>query len=379
MEILAFPRDTSGPYQRLLYGEMRRLGTQVTYLGRLTPSHTANLILLPLEVLARRAKGARLVHLHWVFAFYIPASERSPVLRWLLQAWFMVWLRSIRVSRMRLVWTVHNVLPHAPVFGDDVAARRALVDASDLVIAHSPAALRELRALGAVPRKSVVIPHGPIGPVPSTGALRMPGAGGGPRRLLFFGKVRRYKGVEELLAAMTAVPSDLAMQLMVAGDCDDPALRQRLTMLARNASARVVLRLEEIPDPEVTPLLAAADAVVIPYRRITTSGSAMLALAHGRPLVVPDLESLADLPEHAVVRYDGTIPGLAGALTKMTSISRSELADMSVAARAHAEGITWREIAAATHAEMASLLAGPPPLDAPGRHLTRSLADRPGN
>jgi glycosyltransferase involved in cell wall biosynthesis len=374
MEILAFPRDTSGPYQRLLYGEMRRLGTQVTYLGRLTPSQTVNLILLPLELFARRAKGARLVHLHWVFAFYVPGSERSPVLRWLLQAWFMVWLRSIRMSRMRLVWTAHNVLPHGPVFGDDVAARRALVDASDLVIAHSPAALRELRALGAVPRKSVVIPHGPIGPVTSTGALRMPGTGGGSRRLLFFGKVREYKGVEELLAAMTSVPGDLAMQLMVAGDCDDPALRQRLTMLAGDVGARVVLRLEQIPGTEVTPLLAAADAVVIPYRRITTSGSAMLALAHGRPLVVPELESLADLPEHAVVRYDGTIPGLAAALTKVTSISPAELADMSAAARAYAEGITWREIAATTQTEMTSLVTGTPRLDAADHHLTRSLA-----
>jgi glycosyltransferase involved in cell wall biosynthesis len=165
---------------------------------------------------------------------------------------------------------------------------------------------------------------------------------------------------------------------MVAGDCDDPALRQRLTMLARNAGTRVILRLEEIPDAEVAPLLAAADAVVIPYRRITTSGSAMLALAHGRPLVVPELESLADLPERAVVRYDGTIPGLAGALAKVTAISATELADMSAAARAHAEGITWPEIAAVTYSEMSSLLAGPPRLDAPGRHLTRSL-DREGS
>jgi glycosyltransferase involved in cell wall biosynthesis len=372
MEILAFPRDNSNPYQRLLYGEMRRLGTHVTYLGRLTPSHTLNLMLLPLELLARRANGARLVHLHWVFAFFLPASGRVRVLRWLLQAWFTVWLRTIRMSGMQLVWTAHNVLPHGAVFGDDVAARRALVDASDLVIAHSPAALSELRALGAVPGKSVVIPHGPIGPVTPTGALRVPGTGEGPRRLLFFGKVREYKGVEELLAAMTSVPSDLAMQLMVAGDCDDPVLRQRLTMLARTAGARVVLRLEEIPDAEVTPLLAAADAVVIPYRRVTTSGSAMLALAHGRPLVVPQLGSLADLPERAVVRYDMTVPGLAAALTKVTSISATELADMSAAARAHAEGITWREIAAATHSEMSSLLTGIPRLDAPDRHLTRS-------
>ena len=159
---------------------------------------------------------------------------------------------------------------------------------------------------------------------------------------------------------------------MIAGDCDDPALRQRLDMLAREVGVQVVMRLEEIPDAEVTLLLAAADVVVIPYRRITTSGTAMLALAHGRPVIVPEVGPLADLPERAVVRYDGTVPGLAHALTKVASTDATELAEMSAAARGYAEEITWREIAVATQSEMSCLLAGTLRLDAPNRHLTMS-------
>jgi len=52
MRILVFPRDDLNPYQRLLYDEMGRLGARVTYLGRLTPSHTLNLLLLPAELTA---------------------------------------------------------------------------------------------------------------------------------------------------------------------------------------------------------------------------------------------------------------------------------------------------------------------------------------
>ena len=313
-----------------------------------------------------------MVHVHWVFAFFVPGSKRSSALRWLLQGWFTLWLCCIRMSGLKLVWTVHNVLPHGPVFGDDVAARRALVEASDLVIAHSAAALRELSSLGAIPRKSAVIPHGPIGPVQHPAELRTPGTGGAPRRLLFFGKVRDYKGVEELLAALASVPNDLAIQLLVAGDCDDHALRQRLHVLAQDTGGRVALRLEEIPDAEVTSLLAAADVVVIPYRRITTSGTAMLALAHGRPLIVPELGSLADLPDGAVVRYDGTVPGLADTLIKVTKLDVAALAGMSAAARAYTTSITWPQIAAATQSEMSSLLAGTLPLNAPDRHPTMS-------
>ena len=53
MRILVLPRDQN-PYQALLYGEMRRLGVQVSYIGQLTPSRTLNLLLLPVEVAADR-------------------------------------------------------------------------------------------------------------------------------------------------------------------------------------------------------------------------------------------------------------------------------------------------------------------------------------
>jgi glycosyltransferase involved in cell wall biosynthesis len=367
MRVLVFPRDDLNPYQRLLYDEMARLGARVTYLGRLTPSHTLNLLLLPAELAARRAAGGRLVHLHWVFGFSLPGGARLPFLRRLARLWFALWLRTIRVLGMRLVWTAHNVLPHAQVFSDDAAARRALVRASDLVLVHSPAVLAELAALGAAARRATVIPHGPFGPTAPDAPLRLPGSGDQVRQFLFFGKVEKYKGVDELLAAVAALPDDVPMRLTVAGQCDDPALRSRLRLLTRTASGRVVLRLERVPEAEVTGLLAASDVVVLPFRRITTSGSAMLALAHGRPLVVPDLAALAELPPQAVIRYDGSMPSLVAALTDAARVSRPALAEMSAAATAYASSTSWPEIAARTLSEMASLLGSP----AEGAHITK--------
>ncbi len=186
MKILAFPRDRN-PYQRLLYSEMEQLGVEVTYLGQLTPSSTLNLLLLPAELAARRAAGARLVHLHWVFGFNLPGGRQFTAVRRLGQAWFGLWLRVTKRLGLRLVWTAHNVLPHTPVFADDAAARRALVRHCDVVLAHSPAALDGLRELGAVPHASLIIRHGPMGPAapaapaaPAPAAQRGPGSGGRP-------------------------------------------------------------------------------------------------------------------------------------------------------------------------------------------------------
>jgi glycosyltransferase involved in cell wall biosynthesis len=141
-------------------------------------------------------------------------------MRWFAQAWFTFWLRITRPLGVRVVWTAHNVLPHGLVFADDIAARRMLVAASDLVIAHCHSALADLAAVGAAPRKSAVIPHGPPAPVLPSASLRVPGTGSGPRNILFFGKILEYKEVEDLIAAFTTLTGDLAVRLTVAGQCE---------------------------------------------------------------------------------------------------------------------------------------------------------------
>jgi glycosyltransferase involved in cell wall biosynthesis len=199
--------------------------------------------------------------------------------------------------------------------------------------------------------------------------LRCPGAGGGPRRFLFFGRIRKYKGVEDLLAAFSVIPQDVTAHLTVAGRCDDPALRSRLALLARIAGPNLALRLGHVPDAEVAPLLAAADVVVLPYRRVSTSGSAVLALSHGRPLIVPELAGLAGLPDQAVRRYRGGIPGLTAALAALARADEHTLAAMSAAAYRYTSETTWREIAAQTTAEMRALLGGGQPAGPPSHRV----------
>jgi glycosyltransferase involved in cell wall biosynthesis len=356
MRVLVLPRDPN-PYQDLLYGEMRSLGVQVSYLGELTGSRTVNVLLLPVEAGLWRLAGARVIHLHWVFAFSFPGARRWPVLRRAAQAWFLVWLRVCRILGMRLVWTAHNVVPHEPVFADDVAMRRTLARASQLVVAHSQATLVELARLGAAPARSAVIRHGPLA---GEGPVRPPGQGGGPREFLFLGRIEEYKGADDLLAAFGAMPGDLAARLTVAGKCQDARLRARLLLLARDCGPNLTLRLEFVPDGELAALLAAADVVVLPFRRVTTSGTAMLAMSYGRPLIVPDLPQLAEFPERAVLRYDGQVLALTQAMADLARADAGTLAGMSAAASSYAFSTSWRQIADRTLTEMTAVLDDTP-------------------
>jgi glycosyltransferase involved in cell wall biosynthesis len=347
MKLVVLPRSPN-PYQRLLYDEVKRAGHSVRYAGRRTRSHTLNMLLLPLELSLCRAAGWRTLHIHWVYEFGLPGADGLPFLRRVAEAWFSVVLAVARVIGMRIVWTAHNVLPHERVFHDEIAARRRLSKASDMVLVHSPGALDGLRRIGAAPKRFAFVPLGPLSPDVDASTLRRPGTGEQPLSLLFFGQVREHKGVEDLLEAMALVPRSVEVRLLVAGDCPDRELADRLATLARRCGERVSLRLEHIPDEEVTVLLAASDLVVLPFRRVTTSSSALLAMGHGRGLVLPDVPAFADLPREAAVFYDGSVQALRQVIIDAAQWSPARLQELGTAGSTYAGTLSWADTASQT-------------------------------
>ncbi|NHC47027.1 glycosyltransferase [Motilibacter aurantiacus] len=366
MRVTAYPRDPN-PYQELLYAELRARGATVGYLGEATRSHTLNLALLPIQLLLERARGTRVLHLHWVYRFVLPGRARLPWLRRLAEAWFVVLLGTARLCGVRVVWTAHNVLPHERVFADDVRARRALLRRASGVIVHGGETTRRLAEL--VPRLPPVaeIPHGPYpgvyGPVPprerARALLGIPPAG---RVLLFFGAVQDYKGVEDLLDTVAELPAGLldrtGARVVVAGRCSDSGLARRLHRAAARCAGRVELRLGHVPDGQVAAYFGAADAVVLPFRSVTTSGSARLALTMGRPLVVPRLAALADLPDEACFRYSPG--GLGAALERALAARSEELAARGAAGHAGVMSWGWDDAARATQLFLGELAGAEP-------------------
>jgi beta-1,4-mannosyltransferase len=351
MKLLALPRDVN-PYQEYLYRELGRLGVRVRYVGELTGSQTANLLLLPLELLALRLRGWRILHLHWVFGFSFPWAGRNG--RWPAQLWFGLILLTCRAIGLRIVWTAHNALPHDQVFANDLLGRRWLIRASSLVIAHDARALEQLSGLGLAPRRAEVIAPGPFSPPVSQDRVP-PGSRKPPWTLLFFGNVLPYKGVEDLLTAVADLDRTVRLRVMVAGACPDSALREHLHELAGASDGRVVPRLARVPDSEVAPLLASCDAVVLPYRNVTTSSTVLLALEHGCPVLVPDLPAFRDLAGEGIRRYPPGVDGLRAELIEFASLSPDALARASRAVAAQAPTQSWESAAGATYAAFSQL------------------------
>lgn len=344
MKILVAPRDRN-PYQELLYGNMRACGSTVRYVGAACPSMTASVFFLPVELALYRLAGYRIFHIHWVFAFRMPLLGRGPIGRAFVEAWFRLVLAVARALGYRVIWTAHNVLPHSRIFNDDARARRTLVRAAAGVVIHSDATLEGLRAIGAEPRRVVVIPHGPLA-ARDIATDRRPCDGPDLRHLLYFGTILPYKGVEDLLAAVGSLGTDPGFRLTVAGECPDDGLARRLRQTSQLATT--TLTLTRLSEGQLSALLLAADAVVLPFREVTTSGTAVLAMSYGRPVVVPSLPAFADVPKAAAIKYDGSSDGLIQVLRVFAGMPDRELQEMGVAAWKYVNQATWRDASCAT-------------------------------
>ncbi|SDG65231.1 Glycosyltransferase involved in cell wall bisynthesis [Sinosporangium album] len=204
----------------------------------------------------------------------------------------------------------HNVLPHErkPY---DVPLVKALLRRVDRVLAHSDAQGALARELTPAPVAVAGLP--PHLPVTAAGR---PGSEAVRRRLLFFGMVRPYKGLDLLLRALAATPG---VRLTVAGEFwggldDTTALVRELGL-----GDRVELRPGYVAAEDVPALFAEADALVLPYRSATASQNVWLGHEHGVPVIATTVGGLAD---HVTDGVDGLLvePGspeaLAGALAR---------------------------------------------------------------
>jgi glycosyltransferase involved in cell wall biosynthesis len=217
----------------------------------------------------------------------------------------MIWL--IKLLRYRLVWTMHNRLPHEPQTADDVRVTRTILAKSDAVIVHSPAAAADIASQL---KQTTLILTGAQGPYPTMPAIHTPAEIRHEHAIpsdavlfLFCGWIREYKGIPELLAAFRELDEHPPVHLIVAGECDNPTLQAAILQEAESAQ-RLTYLPGYLPDPELASYLLAADYVCLPFRRLTTSSSAMLALSYLRPVIAPMLGDLVDLPPACGYFYD---------------------------------------------------------------------------
>jgi glycosyltransferase involved in cell wall biosynthesis len=236
------------------------------------------------------------------------------------------WLRRVADERP-VVLTAHDVLPRR---AQALRVWPDVLETAERVIVHSRRAVAQLVELGLGRERIAQIPH-PVFP----GEELPPPSG---RTLLFFGLIRDYKGLDVLLEALPAIPR---ARLVVAGDPLDPVEPVDL-------DGRVEWRLGFRPWHEVRQLMAEAAAVVLPYRRLDSSGVLATAIGYGRPVVVTDVGSLGEIVREFRAG-EVVAPDDAGALARATTrlLQPKRLAAAHEGAKRAAAELTWARSAEA--------------------------------
>ncbi len=206
--------------------------------------------------------------------------------QWLgLPRYDLRWLEAIGRQRP-VVFTAHDVLPRRTA--DKVDLWRRVFDTVDRVVVHGAGAVDQLAELGVDRARIVRIPH----PVFEPSRAIAPPVG---PTLVFFGLIRRSKGLDLLIRALPAIAEDVPdVRLIVAGDPIEPA--EPFQDLARQlgVAERIEWRLRFLADDQIAGVMEEAAVVVLPYRHIESSGALAMALGYGRPVVVTDVGSLGD-------------------------------------------------------------------------------------
>lgn len=256
-----------------------------------------------------------IVHFHWPENEFLPNfSNLKNVLRF-FYVWF--WLFWVKFFGVKIVWTAHNSFPHEKKSTFWVRQFWVLfLKMTDAVVYLSNSSADEIFSLYPFMRrkKYFVTRHGDYSP--QLKDVNQADVGpdvkeilGGGEYILHFGLVRPYKNVDVLIQEYVRLGRN-DIRLVVAGKIFGEQLERDLVNMLP-ADGGVVLLDRFLNNAELFALIGSASLIVMPYKKVLNSGSALLALTFGKRIVVPALPVMLALKDEVgqdfVLTYEGEI------------------------------------------------------------------------
>jgi beta-1,4-mannosyltransferase len=290
--------------------------------------------------------SATYLHLHWPSFHYQSKSAIISVIKFCRFAMLLVYAR---ICGLRILWTAHNLYPHDPsrVPGLHWLARRLVISLSHKIFAHGKYAGETVaREFTGVAPKLTVIPHGHwIDYYPNAisrdTARRRLGIPLDQTVFLFIGQCKQYKNLEFLISTFQGASLSNSA-LWIVGRFQDAEYFTRVKALQARRPDGIHIEPRFIPDDELQIYLKSCSVVVLPYMDILTSGSAMLALGFGRPVIAPCIGHLRDVIDSTCgVLYD---PSDSVGLARAMRVARDREFDDGLI-QEHARAYTWLDAA----------------------------------
>lgn len=322
VRVFTYPWFPENPWQKIVYSAFEEAGGEV----------------VPLENLDRLQKATRLtprhekrpvLHLNWTGPITQNAEDVVGSMRAVRDA--LSTIDDFQASGGRLIWSIHNTLPHEVRFLlPELALCRGLADRADAIVVMNPLTVASVNDLYPLDIDKVTRIEHPsyVGMFPNDidrlAARQKLALPENATVSTFVGVLRPYKGVEQLIEAFEVLVSyDHTQRLLVGGQpgpgFDDAAITRIL-----RPRENVTVYSERVPDDELQYWMTAADVVALPYLSGLNVSVALLAASFGIPVALRRLPDLAYLDgEEWVTWIEGSGNDLARSLMEAQQTLRS--------------------------------------------------------
>jgi len=272
-------------------------------------------------------------------------------------------MKLLKFLRFNIVYTVHDLLPHENYSSNDQSMFKRIYHISDKIIVHSNSSKKEMIDLFKIdPKKVYIIPHGSFDVfytdrnITKDTAREKIGIAKEKKVILFFGSIRKYKGLEYLVSSFQKIKKELDnVLLLIVGSIhnennEDFKFYSNLIDLISHEDDIICLN-KYIPFEDINSYFLASDLVVLPYIKTYTSGILLAAYAAGRPAIVTDtgaLREVVDVGKSGFVVPPKDVNALAQTIIK-TLKDADKMVEMGIHAKYLSETMySWDNIALRT-------------------------------
>ncbi len=199
-------------------------------------------------------------------------------------------------KKTKIIALCHNVLPHERNF-TDIPLAKMFFKKVDFAITLSQKSSNDLKLLNdKIKSKTLFHPvYSNFGEPAEKRAAREKLGLADKKTILFFGFIRKYKGLDILLRSIALLKNKIDFQLLVAGEFYEKKDEYLNLIKDYKLDDVVILRDKFIPSDEVKYYFGVADVVVLPYRSATQSGIVQIANNFHKPVIATDVGGLSEI------------------------------------------------------------------------------------
>jgi glycosyltransferase involved in cell wall biosynthesis len=272
-------------------------------------------------------------------------------------------MKFLKILRFNIVYTAHDILPHGDNSQNSQTVFGKIYRISDKIIVHAESNKREIVKIFKIdPSKVHVIPHGSfdifytdksITKEIARKKIKIPDE---KRVILFFGLIKKYKGLEYLVSAFQKIKEELDNVLLLIvgniynGDSEDFKFYSDLIDLISHDDDIICVN-EYVPLEKIHAYFLASDVVVLPYIKTYTSGVLLAAYAAGRPVIATDtgaLSEVVDIGKSGFIVPPKDVNALAQIIMKTLS-NPDHMEEMGNYAKHLSETLySWKSVASQT-------------------------------